>query len=72
MRLILRDGLPFASVAVSYREQEVEVADVVVDTGSASTILAADAVETWASCRLQMTVCTASAVLVDLRSCSPG
>jgi hypothetical protein len=45
MRLILRDGLPFASVAVSYREQEVEVSDVVVDTGSVSTILAADAVE---------------------------
>jgi predicted aspartyl protease len=44
MQLILRDGLPFISLTVAYQGRQVEIADVLVDTGSASTLLAADAV----------------------------
>jgi predicted aspartyl protease len=44
MQLILRDGLPFVSLTVAYQGRQVEIADVLVDTGSASTLLAADAV----------------------------
>lgn len=44
MQLILRDGLPFVSVTVAYRGRQAEIGDVLIDTGSASTLLAADAV----------------------------
>ena len=44
MQLILRDDLILASVTVVYRGQEVKVPDVVVDTGSAATMLSADVV----------------------------
>jgi predicted aspartyl protease len=44
MRLTLRDDLPFVQVAVLYRGAEIEISDVLVDTGSATTILAADQV----------------------------
>ena len=42
MRLILRDDLIFAEVTVTYQEHSVDVPDVVVDTGSATTILSMD------------------------------
>lgn len=42
MRLTLRDNLIFVTVRVTIRGQDVEIADVVLDTGSASTLLAAD------------------------------
>ena len=44
MRLTLRDDLPFVQVTVIYRDAELEISDVLVDTGSATTILAADQV----------------------------
>jgi len=46
MRLTLRDDLPFVSIAVTHRGVTVEVADVLVDTGSASTVLSADVAAT--------------------------
>jgi predicted aspartyl protease len=44
VQLTLKDDLPFVQVRLAYRGTEVEIPDVLVDTGSASTILAADAV----------------------------
>jgi predicted aspartyl protease len=44
MRLTLKDDLPFLSVTVAYQGAEIEIPDVLVDTGSATTILAADQV----------------------------
>jgi hypothetical protein len=44
MELQLRDNLPFAQVRVVYQGATIEISDVLVDTGSASTILAADVV----------------------------
>ena len=44
MQLTLRDDLPFLSVTVAYQGAEIEIPDVLVDTGSATTILAADQV----------------------------
>jgi predicted aspartyl protease len=41
MRLILKDSLPFTSVQLHYHGAEIEIPDVLIDTGSASTILAA-------------------------------
>jgi predicted aspartyl protease len=41
MQLILQDNLPFARVQLHYRGTEIEIPDVLIDTGSASTILAA-------------------------------
>ena len=42
MQLQLKDNLPFLTLVVSYQGKSVEIPDVLVDTGSASTILAAD------------------------------
>jgi predicted aspartyl protease len=44
MRLTLRDDLIVVSVTVAYQGREVEVPDMVVDTGSASTMLSTDVV----------------------------
>jgi hypothetical protein len=42
MRLTLRDGLPFVDVSLFHRGARVEVPNVLVDTGSASTLISAD------------------------------
>jgi predicted aspartyl protease len=42
MRLTLQGELPFVSVVLHYRGATLEVPDVLVDTGSAGTVLAAD------------------------------
>lgn len=42
MQLILKDNLPFTKVKVAYRGQEVEIEDILLDTGSATTIFSAD------------------------------
>lgn len=42
MRLLLKDNLPFVTVEVAYKGKTVEIPDVLIDTGSASTIMAAD------------------------------
>jgi hypothetical protein len=44
MQLTLRDDLLFASVKVAYRGAEIEIQDMLVDTGSASTMFATDIV----------------------------
>ncbi len=44
MQLLLKDDLPFTRVKVAYRGAEIEISAVLVDTGSATTILAADQV----------------------------
>lgn len=41
MRLILKDDLPFTQVQLNYHGTKIEIPDVLIDTGSASTILAA-------------------------------
>jgi len=41
MRLILQDNLPFTRVQLNYHGTEIEIPGVLIDTGSASTILAA-------------------------------
>ncbi len=42
MQLLLKDELPFVVVTVEYNGKTVDIPNVLVDTGSASTILAAD------------------------------
>ena len=44
MKLTLEHGLPFVTVSLLYRQAEIEVSHILVDTGSARTIFAADAV----------------------------
>ncbi len=46
MRLVLRDELPFVTATVIYGRARVEVANVLVDTGSASTLINADVLAT--------------------------
>ena len=41
MQLTLKDSLPFTNVQLHYHGAEIEIPDVLIDTGSASTILAA-------------------------------
>ena len=43
-RLSLKYDLPFTTVSMAYNGIPIEISDVLVDTGSASTILAADIV----------------------------
>lgn len=42
MNIVLTDGLPFISVTVSFRGQEITLNNVLVDTGSAGTIFKAE------------------------------
>lgn len=42
MQLLLRDNLPFVEVVISYKGKDVSISNVLIDTGSASTIFAAD------------------------------
>lgn len=44
MQLTLIDNLPFTQVNIAYQGSIAKIANVLVDTGSASTILAADVV----------------------------
>lgn len=46
MRLSLRDNLPFTSVTVGHRGKQITLSEVLIDTGSARTILSADVVAT--------------------------
>ena len=45
MQLVLKDNLPFTSLTVTYKGQTVEVSNVLIDIGSATTILSADVVK---------------------------
>lgn len=44
MRLTLHDNLPFLTITVTYQGGTMELRHVLVDTGSATTLLAADSV----------------------------
>jgi len=46
MQLLLKDELPFTTVKISYQGEAIEIDNVLVDTGSASTIFAADVLST--------------------------
>ena len=46
MRLTLRDELPFVTVTITHRGAAVDIPNVLVDTGSASTLLSANIAET--------------------------
>jgi hypothetical protein len=41
MQLALKDDLPFTRVRLAYQGAEMEISDVLIDTGSATTIMAA-------------------------------
>lgn len=43
MQLTLIDNLPFTQITIAYQKSIVQIDNVLVDTGSASTIMAADA-----------------------------
>ncbi len=45
MQLTLKDNLPFVTVVVTHKGQAIEITNVLVDTGSGSTILSADAMQ---------------------------
>ena len=45
MQFDLKDNLSFTSAVIGYKGSEVEVANVLIDTGSASSIFSADIVE---------------------------
>ncbi len=44
MKLSLKYDLPFTTATIAYKRATLEIPDVLVDTGSASTVLAADIV----------------------------
>ena len=44
MRIQVRDGLPYVTVTLLYRGQQLDLANVLLDTGSAGTLFAADPV----------------------------
>ena len=46
MRLDLRNDLPFIAIRLNYQSKAIEIPSVLVDTGSATTILAADRLST--------------------------
>jgi predicted aspartyl protease len=46
MPLTLRDNLPFSTITVTYQGTTMDIPQVLVDTGSATTLLAADSVAT--------------------------
>lgn len=42
VRIELRDGLPYVTVRLRHGEREIEISDVVLDTGSAGTVFTTD------------------------------
>jgi hypothetical protein len=46
MRLLLKDNLPFTTIVVTHKSLTVEISDVLIDTGSGTSILAADILKT--------------------------
>jgi predicted aspartyl protease len=44
MQLELRDGLPFVNMNIAYQDKRMDIAAILVDTGSATSILSADQV----------------------------
>jgi len=44
MKQVLRESLLFASITLAYRDARLEIGDILVDTGSSTTLLSIDAV----------------------------
>ncbi|HSN73693.1 MAG TPA: retropepsin-like aspartic protease [Anaerolineae bacterium] len=44
MKIALRHGLPFVSVTIAYQDRQLQLADVLLDTGSAGTVFSVDGV----------------------------
>jgi predicted aspartyl protease len=44
MKLLLKDNIPFITITATYKGTELEVPDILIDTGSATTILSTDIV----------------------------
>lgn len=44
MKLLLKDDIPFITITVAYKGAEIEISDILIDTGSATTILSTDIV----------------------------
>jgi hypothetical protein len=44
MRLQLKEGLPYTSISLTYRGQQITFDDILIDTGSGGTIFATDKV----------------------------
>lgn len=42
MQLTLRDNLPWTALSIEYAGKSLQIADILIDTGSASTLLSAD------------------------------
>jgi len=45
MKIRIEDGLPFVSISISFQQQQLELNNVIIDTGSAGTILKYDSVK---------------------------
>ncbi len=45
MKIRIEDGLPFVSISISYQQQQIKLNQVILDTGSAGTILKYDIVK---------------------------
>lgn len=45
MKIRIEDGLPFVSISISFQQQQLELDNVIIDTGSAGTILKFDSVK---------------------------
>jgi len=45
MRLSVKNNLPFVSILIAYQGKATDIPDVLIDTGSATSILAADILE---------------------------
>ncbi len=44
MNIIVQEGLPFISVIIDYQEKRLEIKNVLIDTGSVSSVFNADVV----------------------------
>ena len=45
MQILLRDNLPYTTVTLVYKGQRLTVSDVLIDTGSATSVFSADVVQ---------------------------
>ena len=44
MKLLLKDSIPFITIIVAYNGTEIDIPDILIDTGSGTTILSTDIV----------------------------
>lgn len=42
MKLLLKDSIPFITIVVAYNGAEIDIPDILIDTGSGTTILSTD------------------------------